>query len=374
LLIQKNKILLLVTLPPPIHGLNITNQYVTNNRELKRRYETLIFPLKYASSIEDLQAYRLSKIIKFIFFLLRLAAKLYYFRPDFVYFVPSITSMSFFRDCIFVFMIRSFRKKIIFHLNMKGVKQRIQNPFFKRLYRWFFKDQFIILTSPLLYKDIGEIVKKAQISYLPNCVDIETNSISDNELRLKQPFRILFLSNLLLTKGPLDLIQACKILKEHGFRFRAIFAGSPSKQFNRNEFNRLVKNYRLEKYIEYIGPKYGREKKEVFQNSDIFVLPTYFDQECFPLVILEAMAFGLPVISTFEGAIPEIIDDGIIGFLVPKKSPSAIAEKIIFFMQHEEKRMQMGQEARRKYEKYYTIDKFNTRFVELIDSIVRQTL
>lgn len=257
---------------------------------------------------------------------------------------------------------------------MKGVKQRIQNPFFKRLYRWFFKDQFIILISPLLFADIREIVKKTQISYLPNGIDIETNGISDNEIGLKRPFRILFLSNLLLTKGPLDLIQACQILKDRGFRFRAIFAGSPSKQFNSTEFNRLVKNYRLENYIEYIGPKYGKEKKEVFQNSDVFVLPTYFDQECFPLVILEAMAFGLPVISTFEGAIPEIIDDGIIGFLVPRKSPSAIAEKIIFLMRHEDKRIRMGQEARKKYEKYYTIDKFDSRFVEVIDCIVNQTI
>jgi len=257
---------------------------------------------------------------------------------------------------------------------MKGVKQRIQNPFFKRLYRWFFAGQFIILTSPLLYTDIREIVKKAQIRYLPNGIDIEANSVSDDKIRLKQPFRILFFSNLLLTKGPLDLIEACKILKDRGFRFRAIFAGSPSKQFNSTEFNRLVKNYRLENYIEYIGPKYGKEKKEVFQNSDVFVLPTYFDQECFPLVILEAMAFGLPVISTFEGAIPEIIDDGITGFLVPKKSPSSIAEKIDFLMRHEERRIRVGQEARRKYEKYYTIDKFNSRFVELIDSLVRQTL
>jgi glycosyltransferase involved in cell wall biosynthesis len=130
--------------------------------------------------------------------------------------------------------------------------------------------------------------------------------------------------------------------------------------------------YGLQDCVEYLGAKYGKEKIEVFQNSDIFVLPTYFDQETFGIVIVEAMAFGLPVISTYEGAIPEIIDDGVNGFLVPKKSPDAIAEKIIFFMQHEEKRQDMGQKAKKKYEKNYTLDKFNSKFVEIIDCFVRK--
>jgi glycosyltransferase involved in cell wall biosynthesis len=373
-MVSSKKILLLVTLPPPIHGLNIMNKHVTNSNELKRRYETQLFPLRYASSIEDLQTIRIGKIIKFFYFFLKLTIKLIFFRPDFVYFVPSITSISFFRDCIFVFLIKCFKAKIIFHLHMKGIKRKIQNPLLKRLFKWFFEDQYIILLSPLLYPDIQEVAKQKQISYLPNCADIniDTNCMPDNQKRNKQPIRILFFSNLLPTKGPLDLIKACKILKENGFEFKARFAGSPSKQLNLSGFNKIVMKYGLENCVEYIGAKYGKEKIEVFQNSDIFVFPTYFDQENFPIVIVEAIAFGLPVISTNEGAIPEIIDDGINGFLVPKRSPHAIADKIAFFLQNGDKIIQMGQEAKKKYKEYYTIDKFNSKFVETIDRIVGQ--
>jgi glycosyltransferase involved in cell wall biosynthesis len=209
---------------------------------------------------------------------------------------------------------------------------------------------------------------------LPNGIDIEVNHISKNYGKPKKSLRVLFFSNLHPTKGAIDFINACRILKTSGFNYNASIAGNPSKQFNYLEFKKLITAYKLQKHIQYIGPKYGKEKSELFQKSDIFVFPTFYKKECFPLVILEAMAFGLPVISTFEGAIPEIIDNGITGFLVPQKSPFSIAQKIIFLILNEKKRICMGQEARKKYEKYYTIEKFNSNFLEIIDCIFNQKI
>ena len=56
-----------------------------------------------------------------------------------------------------------------------------------------------------------------------------------------------------------------------------------------------------------MGRKYGEEKERLFRESDIFVFPTYYDIECFPLVLLEAMQYGLPCVNTDEGGIRDIV-------------------------------------------------------------------
>ena len=69
----------------------------------------------------------------------------------------------------------------------------------------------------------------------------------------------------------------------------------------------------------YLGKKYGEEKNEEYDNADVFVFPTYYYNECFPLVLLEAMEHAVPCISTREGGVSAIIDDGVNGFICKQK-------------------------------------------------------
>ena len=77
--------------------------------------------------------------------------------------------------------------------------------------------------------------------------------------------------------------------------------------FLQSKLNQKINDLNLQEYVTYLGKKYGDYKYEIFQSSDIFVFPTFYHNECFPLVLLEAMMFGLPVISTSEGGIPDIV-------------------------------------------------------------------
>ncbi|WAC06936.1 MAG: glycosyltransferase family 4 protein [Thermodesulfobacteriota bacterium] len=269
-------------------------------------------------------------------------------------------------------LIRMFRTKIIFHLHGKGVKEKIKNPVLKFLYTWFFYNQFIILLSPLLFDDIREVAIKSRISYLPNGIDIGVKNNKRHRIESDRPFKILFLSNLVPTKGPTDLIEACKILKEKNSLFQLYFVGTPSsKDFGWEKLDRLIRLYGLDKQTHYLGPKYGNQKDDILCDSDVLVFPTVKD--CFPLVILEAMAFGLPVISTYEGAIPEIVDDGVTGYLVPPKNPERIAEKLLDLINNPETRIRMGEAAKKKFEQHYTLNQFNSKLIGVIDAITRDS-
>ena len=108
-----------------------------------------------------------------------------------------------------------------------------------------------------------------------------------------------------------------------------------------------------------------------FENPPVLPLfPTFYHNECFPLVLLEAMEHGLPCISTTEGGIPGIVDDGKTGFLVPKHDAVALADKIEMFIRDTDLRHKMGSAGREKFEREFTLEVFEKRMVEILSNNV----
>ena len=124
--------------------------------------------------------------------------------------------------------------------------------------------------------------------------------------------------------------------------------------------------------MKYLGKKYGDDKQLVLSNAEIFAFPTHYANECFPLVLLEAMAAGLPVISTFEGGIPDIIEEGITGFLLPQKDSEALAVKLELLIKNPELRQKMGKAGRLKFEKEFKFEMFEKRLKEILQKIVEK--
>ena len=109
-----------------------------------------------------------------------------------------------------------------------------------------------------------------------------------------------------------------------------------------------------------------------FENPPVHPLfPTFYHNECFPLVLLEAMEHGLPCISTTEGGIPGIVDDGKTGFLVPKHDVAVLADKILLLLNDSVLRSNMGKVGREKFEKEFTLEVFEKRMVEILSNNVK---
>lgn len=113
-------------------------------------------------------------------------------------------------------------------------------------------------------------------------------------------------------------------------------------------------------------------KSKVFENPPVLPLfPTFYHNECFSLVLLEAMEHGLPCISTTEGGIPGIVDDGKTGFLVPKHDVAVLADKIQLLLNDSVLRCKMGKAGREKFEKEFTLEVFEKRMVEILSNNVK---
>jgi len=182
--------------------------------------------------------------------------------------------------------------------------------------------------------------------------------------------RMVFLSNLLESKGILDLLDALVLLKLRDSQVVCDVVGAETAEISQTRLQHEIGKRQLEAVVSYKGPLYGEAKALVLEQSHLLVFPTYYANECFPLVLLEAMAHGLPCISTHEGAIPDIIDNGQTGFIVEKKNPQDLAEKIALLVNDASLRAQMGTAGRKKYEQYYTLQRFEQRFVDCMNSVI----
>jgi glycosyltransferase involved in cell wall biosynthesis len=165
-------------------------------------------------------------------------------------------------------------------------------------------------------------------------------------------------------KGFDDLIRACGILRREGVRFKAVLVGDGEE---RDRLMTLAQAEGLGEEIEFLGAQPHERAMEVLQGASFLVMPSVrargprgeFQEDGLPTVILEAMAFGKPTISTDLGGIPEVVLNEQTGLLVPQRDPMRLAAAIRFLIEQPDRARQMGAMARelicREYSEEHTI-------------------
>lgn len=362
---NKQRILFLVQLPPPVHGASIMNKYIHDSTIINNEFSTQYLPLDFVDKIEDIGTISVKKILKMLLFTFKLISVFMKFRPNLVYFTISPFGGAFYRDAFFVFFIKLFRIKILYHLHGKGIEEASSNRLKRAIYRYVFNNTTVITLSKMLDYDIKKI-HSGEIYHLPN--GIEVNQIQCKG-KLTDKIKILYLSNLVKTKGVLDLIKAIELLPQLNTNYSVDVIGN-SADISIEYVRSIVKEKKLEKIINVLGPKYGQEKWKAFNESDIFVFPTHFKNECFPLVLLEAMQCENVVVSTNNGAIEEIIKD--CGVVVPQKSPKELAKALEELLLNKEKIKTLKDKAVIKFKKQYTLETFEYNFVEILNSVLNE--
>jgi len=364
--LPKKKILLLLKLPPPRTGAIAVNKYVSEIKSIKEKYEVELIPVSYKKDTSDLGTVSLKKIFLVISIQIKLIINLFSFKPNLIYFQISPLGIAFYRDLFFVLIFKIFRRKVLYHLHGKRIAQAAKNRFVKMLYKFTFHNSEIICLSDSLSKDIANVYRKKPFIVNNGIPDFNDYIKNKNEIP-----RIMFLSNLFRAKGLIDFLDALKLLKDNNIFFYATIIGGKAELTEQDLITEIT-NRDLLKEIEYLGPIFNNKKVEILNKSDIFVHPTHDD--AFPINILEAMRAGLPVVATGEGAIPEMIADGISGYIVEKKNIKDIAQKIEFLIKNPYLRTQMGKSARNRYLEKYTLEIFEKNVKNVFDSVLAESI
>jgi len=363
---NKKKILFILHLPPPVHGSAVVGQYLQNSVLINNSFKCKYINLSTSRNLDEIGIVSIITFIMFINVIFNVIREIFLFKPDMFYMAPTVKGKGFYKDFLIILILKLRGIKVLYHLHNKGVASR-QNRFIDNIfYKIAFNKSFCILLSPLLYSDIQKYIPKSRVSFC--AYGIPDYNYLGKSKKVNEICQILFLSNMMKEKGVYTLLEASKILHNKGVIFITYFVG-PWFDINEKDFNAFVLLNNLQNNVYYIGAKYGEEKFNCFENSDIFVFPTYYHNETFGLVNLEAMQCGLPVISTREGGIPDIVDDGKTGFLVNKNDPKDLADKIELLINNPFIRHQMGKEAKIKFQNNYTISKFENNMFNILKEI-----
>jgi glycosyltransferase involved in cell wall biosynthesis len=179
---------------------------------------------------------------------------------------------------------------------------------------------------------------------------------------------VLYLANFIRSKGIFETLEAMKQVFLQVQNIRLVAAGSYAKEIKEDIDRLLLANPALP--ADLPGPVVNQKKYELFAAADVFVFPTYYPAEGHPWVIVEAMAAGLPIITTDQGAITESVKDGVNGFIVEKRNPQQIADKIKFLIENPEIRKKMGEQSRRLYLENFTEEKMVERMSHAFNSVL----
>lgn len=361
----KNNILLLLKMPPPLTGATYMNSIVFNNHAIKNSFRINKIGISYSNSVRDLGRFQIKKGFVFLFTVIKFINCLITKRPHIIYFQPSITGITFYRDLLIILIGKSFNKKFILHLHGKGILEASKkNKISALLYKLGLNKQYLIVLSNNQINDVSFLNPK-KIYVVNNGISLLNNSMNDEKSNENITFKFLFLSNLLKSKGILDLIEVAKNLKSNGYNFIIDIVGNEG-DISKDALNELVKKYELADYLFYHGPKYDQDKINYFQKADVFVFPT--KNEAFGLVLLEAMQFSLPIIATDEGAIPEIIENGVSGYIYDKKDTNCLQNYMAEFINNPLLAKEFGKRGRSIYFEKFSIETFEKNMLNVFNA------
>jgi glycosyltransferase involved in cell wall biosynthesis len=285
-----------------------------------------------------------------------------------VYIPHSQTTIGYLKDSPMIIIARLLGRRVVGHLrggnwrNWLGGASWATRAYVRLVHGMV--DGQIVLGETLrgLFSDV---LPPERIFVVPNGKDIAYPPRPPADDRV----RVVYLGNMIRTKGVLDVLHAVPSVAARCRNAEFQFAGawdSPDVRREVEEF--LAANPGLP--IRWLGATHGAQKLDLRNRADVFVYPTYYPPEGHPWVIVEAMAAGLPIVSTDQGAIVESVMDGRNGFIVPKRSPAVVAERITQLVEDAALRARMGAESRRLYEAEFTEARMVARLGDALAAVV----
>lgn len=286
------------------------------------------------------------------------------------YCIISTSYLGFIKDYITVNIAYILNCRIVLHLHGGGFHEFYSesNPVLKFFIKSYIQrvDKIIVLGE--LLKDqfycLGDFVNQKLVS-VPNGL---TYGIKEprhilKSLPNKEPIQLLYLSNLMPSKGFMDVIMAVQLLNNsYPNKYHLNLCGEfvntitePSSQIqNKEQLYMYLNQHDLSNIVSYRGQVLGKLKEEYLRDAHVFILPTYYSWEGQPLSIIEAMSYSTPVVSCHHKGIPELIEENISGIFVKPCSPYSIKNAIMQIIKNEKNYTSMSKNSRDLYKRKFT--------------------
>lgn len=331
------KILMIGPFPEPITGQTIANDMILKgliksghqvdfiDSDTEKKFNTLASQGKF----------NVKKVIKSLLPIGKGVKNIIFNKYDVVYITPAQSYIGFMKYVPFINASKLMNTPCYIHFH-GGFVRKMYDELSKekqaKIAEYFNKCNGVIVLGESLRSMFNGIVDESKVFVCENGVQPEF-IINENELKEKiqklkdkKTMNIIYLSNLMETKGILDLLKACEMLKEEKVDFHIDVAGNIESVIEKEVKECFDK---LGNSITYHGVVSGNKKKELLLNAHIFALPTYYPNEGQPISILEAMTMGGAVVTTYQGGICDIFQDEVNGKVCEAQNIDSIKNALL---------------------------------------------
>jgi glycosyltransferase involved in cell wall biosynthesis len=369
---MKPTVLIVGPTPPPHHGITTFTLTLLRSPVLNERYRLVHLDSADRRSHENMGRLDVRNILLGLHHAALLAGMLLRYQPDLVYIPVSQNRWAYIRDAVFMALCRLVRVPVFTHLNGGGFRDFYERSgpatrwLVRRTSRW-------VAAAAVLGEGLRSIfhglVPDGRIHVVPNGVadPFPDGPPARNGAR---PPRITYLGTLIRSKGFPDLLRVAARLRDRGLDATLVLAGGWNSAAEEAEAREAVERLGLREMVEFAGVVAGEPKRRLLADADVFVLPTRYPPEGQPLSILEGMAAGLPVVSTPRAAIPDMVEDGVTGLLVPEGDDAALEAAPRRLIEAPGERAAMGAAGRRKYLEEFTEGKMVARLTRVMDMVL----
>jgi glycosyltransferase involved in cell wall biosynthesis len=216
------------------------------------------------------------------------------------------------------------------------------------------------------------MARRDQIAVVPNCVDPSLFATDEDIVRKHREdggqLRVVFLSHMIKSKGYLDLLWGWLLLpddarKQVSLAFAGLFPAERDRTFFLDALGDRTG-------VSYLGPVQGTRKTDLLRDAHAFCLPSYYPYEGQPISILEAYASGAIVLTTDQGGIGDVFQNGRHGFMLSRRDPRSVCRQLLTLLGLDrDTRVEMGlrnaREARTLYTRKKFLDSMGTIFADV---------
>jgi glycosyltransferase involved in cell wall biosynthesis len=358
---KKIKILICGILPPPNFGHSMVYKMLMTS-SFPNAFETKFLNMQFWTYGTHKKV-TLNKLFKMVKYYVIFAGTLLFWRPKYVLYNISFYRMPYLKDLLFCSTVIISGSRLVFHdlgQYVRELDESLTGPK-KTALSWMLRNMAgSIIMGEKVRRDYEGLADSAKLFVVPGPSE-DSKEITVDSPKIPGRINVLYFSHMSRLKGVYTAFEAMsRILKERA-DIMVTFGGPFEDQEVKSRLEELQKDYpERVSYLGYVEDVVERTK--IFRQADIFIFPTLRD--VFGLVLLHAMAEGLPIVASREGTVPEIVPDGTNALLVEKGDAKALADKILLLADDRHLCEKMGKSNRRRFEEKYTIEKYGESMIK----------
>jgi glycosyltransferase involved in cell wall biosynthesis len=312
-----------------------------------------------------------SNVLRLLLNALRLTRLLIVKRHEIVY-LKATSDISILREAVFICIARLLKRKTVLHFHGSQYHTLFSGKWL--ICDWIFSllirpAHVVIFLSDSLRTAFSGIAGRhtGQFEVINNVVETRLFQEPDNMRMGREAVRILFVGRLTRDKGFWDILKVIPDVVGRHPEVQFVFGGVGESERDERKIDAYCSEQSIASHVVLLGRIDGNEKIRAYTESDVFLFPSH--EEIFPNVLLEAMAAGLPIVTTRIVCIPEIVQEGVNGFLVDPGDVGALSERICALVGDPELRRSMGEtnvrRARERYDLTVAVKKLSRIFLGL---------